>query len=189
MRGHFSEGRLGARVPDAVCESDAAPAAREKAKKNVSSKNVLVMRRSHFSSSRVRHACVHEAPKRMAKSGMESARDPRAERDGVRDGEVVWEFQEYMPDGREVWITMDGDLSARIEAAFAARRLSYEWTADEESTYEWLFDVMVQRHYYYEWRPDWWWNRGNCWKTWRQIPRCSEREIRRVKVLRDISTI
>ena len=35
MRGHFSEGRLGARVPDAVCESDAAPAAREKGKKRV----------------------------------------------------------------------------------------------------------------------------------------------------------
>ena len=33
MRGHSSEGRLGARVPGAVCESDAAPAAREKAKK------------------------------------------------------------------------------------------------------------------------------------------------------------
>ena len=125
----------------------------------------------------------------MAKSGMESARDPQAERDGVRDGEVVWEFQDYMPDGREVWITMDADLSARIEAAFAARRSSYEWTADEESTYEWLFDVMVQRHYYYEWRPYHWWDCGNRWTSWLQIQRCSEREIRRIKVLRDISTI
>ena len=152
--------------------------------KNVSSKNVLVIRRSQFSSSRVRHACLHEALKRMAKSGMESARDPQ-----VWELPAVWEVQEYLPDGREVWITMDGDLSARIEEAFAARRLSYEWTADEESTYEWLFDVMVQRHYYYEWRPYYWWNRGNQWKGWRQIQSCSECDIRRIIVLRDISTI
>ena len=111
------------------------------------------------------------------------------EPDGVRDGEVVWEFQEYMPDGRTVWITMDGDLPARIEAAFAARRSSYEWTADEESTYEWLFDVMVQRHYYYRWRAEYWWNGGNQWRLWRKIRTTSEREIRRIKVLRDISTI
>ena len=125
----------------------------------------------------------------MPKSGMDSATDAQAERDGARDGEVVWEFQEYLPDGREVWITMDGDMSACIEDAFASRRLSYEWTADEESSYEWLFDVMVQRHYFYQWRQYYWWNRGNQWMLWQQIPTCSERSIRRVIVLRDISTI
>ena len=77
---------------------------------------------------------------------------------------------------------MDGDLSSRIEAAFAGRMLSYDWTADPESTYEWAFDVMVQRHYYYEWR-------GNKRDGWYQIPRSSERQIRRILVLRDRSTI
>ena len=59
--------------------------------------------------------------------------DAQAERDGARDGQVLWEFQEYLPDGREVWITLDVETSACIEKAFRLRMLSYEW----------LFDVVV----------------------------------------------
>ena len=84
---------------------------------------------------------------------------------------------------------MDADLSSRIEAAFVARRRSYEWIADEESIYEWAFDDMVQRHYYKEWRASYWCDRGKKWEGWHQIWTTSERQIRRISVLRDISSI
>ena len=64
--------------------------------------------------------------------------------------ETRWEYDEWSG-GKQYWAEMSAELSAALERKYRLGLDSHE-TEGGADWYEWHFDVMLQYHYYYDYR-------------------------------------
>ena len=65
--------------------------------------------------------------------------------------DAKWEYDEWS--GRtQYWAEMSAELSAELESKYRAGLDLHEMEVGVSDWYEWHFDVMLQYHYYYDYR-------------------------------------